>query len=89
MRSFVTRIECSAPCGAGPYDRRMGYAGLRHSIAISYGKRYFVARVARTAVGCGYCGAFPGTENDPYCGADVSVLTAQSRVKRSESRPRR
>ncbi len=52
---------------------------LRHHLDSEPGLAYFVGRLGGEPVACGFAGAFPGSENDPYLQADFSVVAEHRR----------
>jgi GNAT superfamily N-acetyltransferase len=48
--------------------------GFRHSLRTGVGLAYVVARLDGAPAGCGFVGALPGAESDPFVRADVSVV---------------
>jgi GNAT superfamily N-acetyltransferase len=52
---------------------------LRHHLRTSPGSAYFLARAGGVAVGCGFCGGFPGLDTERFARADVSVLAEHRR----------
>jgi GNAT superfamily N-acetyltransferase len=54
--------------------------GLRHHLASRPSLAYFAAYLEGIPVGCGFCGAFAGADDDdPYVVADASVLAEHRR----------
>jgi GNAT superfamily N-acetyltransferase len=60
-------------------DAQLSLASMRHTLATFSHAVYLVARVGDEPVGCAYTGSFPGTEQEPFSYADVSVVPARRR----------
>lgn len=60
-------------------DAQPSLRSLRHTLATFPHARYLLARIGDEAVGVAYAGCFPGTEDDEFMYADVSVLPSRRR----------
>jgi GNAT superfamily N-acetyltransferase len=55
-------------------DAQPSLVSMRHTLATFPHAVYLLARRESQAVGCGYAGFFPGTEDEPFMYANVSVV---------------
>jgi GNAT superfamily N-acetyltransferase len=60
-------------------DAQPSLVSMRHTLATFPHAVYLLARVGDEAVGCAYAGCFPGTEQEPFMYANVSVLPGRRR----------
>lgn len=72
-------LELAAVRRAVDSDAHPSLSGLRHTLATFPHAVYVLARRDGEAVGCGYAGCFPGSEEDEFMYANVSVVEHQRR----------
>jgi GNAT superfamily N-acetyltransferase len=60
-------------------DAQPSLVSMRHTLATFPHAAYLLARAGEEAVGCGYVGCFPGTQQEPFMYADVSVVPERRR----------
>jgi len=60
-------------------DAQPSLVSMRHTLATFPHAVYLLARADEAPVGCAYTGCFPGTEQEPFMYADVSVVPERRR----------
>jgi GNAT superfamily N-acetyltransferase len=62
-------------------DAQPSLVSMRHTLATFPHAVYLLARAGEEPVGCAYTGCFPGTEQEPFMYANVSVVPGRRRQR--------